>query len=139
MPEHQLSVRVGAVMRRILRGIVAVAISIGLLVIAWYAYAAWATWRTSSGRVQSWLERSTPLGASREEVRAFAIDVTGIRPAAGDRCDEYRNRSTSSLTTKVAEYVLLPLPMVTYAYATWCFDDDDRLVGIVVDSGADGP
>ncbi len=128
-------------MKRMLRGIVVVLLLIAILVVGWFAYYAWAIWQTSSVHVQAWLEHSTPLGTSREEVRAFAVDVTGRRPTAGYRCDELEDAqvSTSSLTTEVAEYVLLPFPMVTYAYATWCFDDNGMLVGIVVDSGSDGP
>ena len=127
--------------RRLLKIFMIVSISIATLIAGWFAFAEWATWRTSSKRVEAWLERSTPLGMSYAEVHAFALEVSDKRPRVGGRHPEKHNGlvATSSLTTMVAEYGLLPLPLVAYASATWYFDSDEKLIHIDVESGFDGP
>lgn len=113
------------------------------LIVAWCSYAAWVTWRTSRTRVEARLAKLTPLGMPQDEVLALLLRINKQHPQERLDCPgeeaSFDEKRVQAFDAVVEEYGLFPLPLIRYAYATWCFDERHLLRRVVVASGLEGP
>ena len=94
-------------------------------------------------RVERRVARLTPIGTSRTQaVTSISMEYRSFSgPDEGCPKAEARvgGSGHSHVHATIDEHILFPLPIVSTAYAEWCFDRDEKLISVVGSVGTDGP
>jgi len=94
---------------------------------------------TPTPLIEWWVVRVAPLGSGYETTRA-RLASHGWKPGYGTGpCTIPSGPPGSEFNVELGHFVFFPLPAVTYAYATFRFDEHCRLCAIDIVKEAEGP
>jgi len=107
--------------------------------------------RSSEAKIRETVLKHTPLGTSTEQVMTFI--QTQLRHKGtvkvgkfGARKRNFRGddqiigvKSIEGIEVGSHVTIFWPLPLMTYVYVSWAFDENDRLIDVLVNKEIDGP